>query len=251
MAKTLAPWPRKGSAVADPANLRRWDSISSRARSLAGDVAPRMITELSRDIASGLIVSVIGIAYCVSFSALIFSRELAPGIPAGLNALFLGAGISGIVVALASSLPRAVGGPDTSVMAVFSALAMSVVASSSIFWSDESAIMQVLVEISFGTFVTGIAMLGLGLLRLSVVVRFIPFSVVAGFLAASGCLLIAGAFRVSTQLEASPGNFISAATQPSPAGQKLWLAVLFALVLHAIRLRCRHLFGFRSGSVSR
>jgi hypothetical protein len=124
MAKTLAHWPRKGSAVADPANFRRWDSISTRARSLAGDVAPRMIAELSRDITSGLIVSVIGIAYCVSFSALIFSGELAGGIPVGLNAIFLGAGISGIVVALASSLPRAVGGPDTPVIAVFSALAM-------------------------------------------------------------------------------------------------------------------------------
>ena len=242
MAKTLASWPRKGSSVAGPPNFRRWDSISRRARSLAGDVAPRMITELSRDLASGLIVSVIGIAYCISFSALIFSGELARGIPVGLNAIFLGAGISGIVVALASSLPRAVGGPDTPVIAVFTALSMSVAAGSSIFGSEDNATTQVLIAICFATFVTGITMLGLGLLRLGVVVRFIPFSVVAGFLAASGCLLIAGAFRVSTQLEASPDNFIFAATQPSPAGQKLWLAVLFALVLHAVRLRCRHLF---------
>jgi MFS superfamily sulfate permease-like transporter len=175
MAKTLAPWPRKGSVVADPANFRRWDSLSSRARSLAGDIAPRMIAELGRDITSGLIVSVIGIAYCVSFSALIFSGELAGGLPVGLNAMFLGAGISGIVVALASSLPRAVGGPDTPVIAVFSALAMSVVASSSILGSGANATMEVLVAISFATFMTGIAMLCLGLLRLGVVVRFIPF----------------------------------------------------------------------------
>ena len=242
MSKTLAPWARRGNAVGGPANSRRWDSISAQGRGLAGDIAPTTITELCRDIASGVIGSVIAIAYCVSFSALIFSGELVQGIPVGLNAILLGAGIAGIVVALASSLPRAVGGPDTPVIAVFSALAMSVAASLSPFGSGEDATAQVLVAISFGTLVTGITVLCLGLLRLGVIICFIPFPVVAGFLAASGCLLIAGAFRVSTQLEVNQDNFIFAVTQPSPAGQKLWLAVLLAVVLHAVRLRCRHSF---------
>ena len=48
------------------------------------------------------------------------------------------------------------------------------------------------------TFVSGILLYGLGACRLGSYFRFVPSSVVGGFLTATGCFLIAGAFRMTT-----------------------------------------------------
>ena len=69
---------------------------------------------------------------------------------------------------------------------------------------------------AIATTVTGLLLLVLGLLRLGSVVRFIPFSVVAGFLAASGSLLVGGAVLGPTPVTALDGSGALASKRCSP-----------------------------------
>jgi sulfate permease, SulP family len=63
---------------------------------------------LGRDVLSGFIGAMVQIAYCISFSALIFS--ISAGFPLGLAALLMGTVITGIVVAVTTTLSPATGG---------------------------------------------------------------------------------------------------------------------------------------------
>jgi len=197
---------------------------------------------LLRDLLSGLVVSGIFIAYCVTFGALIFSGTLAAGLPLGLNSILLGAGISGIVVALFSSLPRAVGGPDTPAVAVLSVLALSVAAVHPADADPHAMVVQVLTAISITTLLTGILLFLLGAWRLGWLARFIPYSVVAGFLAASGCLLIGGAFRVATGSQFSWNRVAQVVKADPAAGERLLFALLLVASVFILRLRFRQFY---------
>src|SRR5471032_270203 len=78
-----------------------------------------------RDVFAGAICSVLSMAYCLSFAALIFSGPLAPWLATGVAVTFLSAAIGATVVALRSSFPFAIAGPDTSTSAVVATLVAS------------------------------------------------------------------------------------------------------------------------------
>jgi len=80
------------------------------------------LPSLGRDALAGVISAVVQIAYCISFSALIFQGALASGFSLGLAAIIMGTVVTGIVVALTSTLSPADAGPDTPAVAVMSVL---------------------------------------------------------------------------------------------------------------------------------
>ena len=65
------------------------------------------LPSLGRDALAGVISAVVQIAYCISFSALIFQGALASGFSLGLAAIIMGTVVTGIVVALTSTLSSA------------------------------------------------------------------------------------------------------------------------------------------------
>src|ERR1700729_3868575 len=79
------------------------------------------------DVFAGAICSVLSIAYCLSYAALIFSGPLDRFLSYGIAVTFLSAAIGGSIVALRSSLPFAVAGPDSSISVVIAALVATVV----------------------------------------------------------------------------------------------------------------------------
>jgi SulP family sulfate permease len=191
---------------------------------------------LGRNALAGLIAAVVQIAYCISFSALIFQGALASGFSLGLAALIMGTVVTGVVVALTSTLSPASAGPDTPAVAVMSVLAGSVAAALAAKGaSNEAIILNALVAISVSTLFTGVLLFGLGALRLGQWLRFIPSPVIAGFLAASGWLLITGGVEVVTQanLTLSPASW--AMLHSSVYGPQLVVGLLFALAIAFLR----------------
>jgi SulP family sulfate permease len=75
--------------------------------------------------------------------------------------------------------------------------------------SNTGIIINVLFALSLSTLFTGVLLFAVGALRLGQWLRFIPYPVVAGFLAASGLLLITGGIEVVTQtnLTLSPSSW--------------------------------------------
>jgi SulP family sulfate permease len=165
---------------------------------------------LGRDALAGVISAVVQIAYCISFSALIFQGALASGFALGLAALIMGTAVTGVVIALTSTLSPANGGPDSPAVAVMSVLAGTVAATLAAKGaSNTEIIINVLIALSVSTLFTGILLFGIGALKLGQWLRFVPYPVIGGFLAASGLLLITGGMEVVTQtnLTLSPSSW--------------------------------------------
>ena len=190
------------------------------------------------DVLAGLVAALVTIAHCLSFSVLIFHGELKTGLPFGLWAFMAGATVTGIVVALTTTLPPAIAGPRNPAVAVMSVLAgivsAQVLAAGG---SGDLAARHVLLGLTLATLVTGAALYLVGALRLGQMVRFVPYPVIGGFLAASGWLLVTGGVKVITGRNfdlASP-----ALSMPSSGLPKIALALAFALGVLALRQRVR------------
>ena len=89
----------------------------------------------------------------------------------------------------------------------------------------------VLIALSVSTLLTGILLYGVGALRLGQWLRFIPYPVIGGFLAASGILLITGGMEVVTQTELSlsPASWVP--FYSTLYGPQILIAALFALAI--------------------
>jgi sulfate permease, SulP family len=185
---------------------------------------------LGRDAMAGAISAVVQIAYCISFAALIFTGDLAGGFPLGLAGLIMGTVVTCVVIALTSTFSPVIGGPDSPAVAVMSVLAASIAtALSAKGASTPTIIVNVLVALSVSTLLTGVLLYGVGALRLGQWLRFIPYPVIGGFLAASGILLITGGAEVVTQtnLSLSPSSW--ADLYSSVYGPQILIGLLFAV----------------------
>ncbi len=181
---------------------------------------------------AGAISAVVQIAYCISFAALIFTGDLAGGFSLGLAGLIVGTVVTCLVIALTSTFSPVVGGPDSPAVAVMSVLAASIAtALAAKGASTPTIIVNVLVALSVSTFLTGILLYGVGALRLGQWLRFIPYPVIGGFLAASGLLLITGGMEVVTQtnLSLSPSSW--EVLYSNAYGPQILIGALFAVAI--------------------
>ena len=207
---------------------------------------------------AGAISAVVQIAYCISFAALIFTGDLAAGFPLGLAGLIMGTVVTCVVIALTSTFSPVIGGPDSPAVAVMGVLAASIAtALAAKGASTPTIIINVLVALSVSTLLTGILLYGVGALRLGQWLRFIPYPVIGGFLAASGILLITGGAEVVTQtnLSLSPSSW--AVLYSSVYGPQILVGLLFAVSIPvlgrfgALRRLLHHGGLRRSGGLNR
>lgn len=147
------------------------------------------------DAASAVIVACVTLAYSLSFALLIFSGPLSAGFDEGVTAALLGAGLCTLIIAACSSYPRAVGGPDSAPMAIMSVMALSLMAGAAALPQD-ALVAGIIGAMAVASAFTGALLLVLGLARLESLIRFIPYPVLAGFIAAVGWQLSVGGVRI-------------------------------------------------------
>jgi sulfate permease, SulP family len=193
------------------------------------------------DVLGGVAASVLTVTFGLSYSLLIFGGPLAPYLSYGVAATFISSAVLAAVIALGSSLPFAIGGPDSSTAAMTGILASSLV--ERITAADPSAPLlgPVLLTLAATTIVTGIVLCGFGLTRMGRAIRYVPYPVVGGFLGATGCLILLGAIRVIT------GHRLQFATLDQFANiltmSELAAACAMALVLYLTWHRSRSSLG--------
>jgi len=154
---------------------------------------------LARDAVAGLVAAIVLIANIVSFAALIFPGPLAVGAPTAIWAMLVGSGLSGMWIAWKTSLPPIATGIDSPTGAVFVLLSAS--ASNAVLaagGNTASAVQASLLILSAATLLTGALLFALGSARRGAMLRFVPHFVVAGFVVATGYLLISGGVRMTT-----------------------------------------------------
>ena len=185
-----------------------------------------------RDLLAGAICSILSVAYCLGYAALIFSGPLKHWLAYGIAATFLSAAIAAAVMALRSSLPFAIAGPDTSTSAVTATLAAAM-AARLVAEGNTNLLPPILIVIALATAATGIVLCFLGLSRTGRAIRFIPYPVIGGFLGATGWLMILGAIQVITdqRLTLTTLSEFSSALMVSKLGAGLAVAVTLQVLL--------------------
>jgi len=152
-----------------------------------------------KDIVSGVIAPIMIIATSLSYSALIFTGPLADYLPVGIGSGLIGAGLCAIVFAAGSRLPFAIAAPDSKAIAVLASLAAFVANDLLRQGRADEVGPTVLAALVAGSLVVGATSYIFGALKLGRWIRFLPYPVIGGFMAASGWLLASGAARIITR----------------------------------------------------
>jgi sulfate permease, SulP family len=187
-----------------------------------------------RDSVAGTVAAVVLIGNIVSFGALMFPGELNAGIPIAVWSMLIGGCICGVWIALTTSLPPLATGIDSptgTVLVLLSALAGARVVAGG--GSPQTAIQIVMLLFTTATLLLGALFYLLGACRWGAYFRFVPFSVANGFLAATGCFLIAGGARMVTSRTLSVGALTAPWTLADAA--KAATAILALAVLLTLR----------------
>ena len=186
------------------------------------------------DSIAGLVASIVLIANIVSFAALMFPGQLSAGIPVAIWAMLIGSCIGGLCIALMTSLPPLATGIDSPTGAVLVLLSAATAPTVLMAGGNvEAAIQTVMTVFTAASIVSGALIYGLGACRCTSYLRFIPYFVVGGFLAATGWFLIAGGVRMSVGRTLSLGGLAGAWTWVEVA--KLASAVSTLAVLLGLR----------------
>jgi len=183
-----------------------------------------------RDLFGGAISGVVSVVYCVSYAAFIFSGPLAPWLGYGIAATFISTTIGASVVALRSSVPFTIAGPDSSTSVVTATLVAAFVERLVANGATDHVLGPTLFLLALSSALVGILLCGLGLAGADRAIRFVPYPVIGGFLGATGWLMVSGASQVITDTRLAAAN-IDALLNPASLS-KLTAAAAIAVSLY-------------------
>jgi sulfate permease, SulP family len=190
-----------------------------------------------RSVSGGLVASLLSLSYAFSYGALIFSGPLRPFLGQGVAAALITAAVTATIVALTGSFRSAVAGPDSNTAALLAAM-MVILGPAMSTMPPDRAFALAMAGLSATTMITGFALLVLGWRRLGKLIRFVPYPVFAGFLAATGWLMISGAVNMATGVPLSWPNLQRLASPHTFFA--LGLVALWAATLGFVTARWRH-----------
>lgn len=142
------------------------------------------------DIFGVAVVASMSVIIAVSFTAIIYSGPLAPLLDRGIGTTLLAAGILAGVGAILFSYKATVANPQDLTAILLTGGAASIAAQMD---TGDALLATVLALLAMSALTAGATMIVLGRLRLSKIIRFIPYPVMGGFLAATGYMLTLGA----------------------------------------------------------
>ena len=192
---------------------------------------------IPRDVLAGLVTSLLTIPNCFIYAALIFRGPLQPFLGQGLGALLISGAVIACVVALTSGFRGVVAGPIAATSALL-AVMLAGLGPATAGLAPVVVLATVYAALGAATLATGVALLVLGSLRLGKAVRFVPYPVMAGFMGATGWVMIAGAVHMSTDLPltiVAMSRFVD-----FRSGSLLTAVIAFAAILFLLTRRVRH-----------
>ena len=185
----------------------------------------------------GVIIGLVVLITAISYGALIFSGPLGAFRAQGISLAIISTIISGIIFTIYSGARRVLPVPDDDTLPIL-ALALSIIATSvsanalepeNIFFTTVAAI--IVTTVSCGVF-----FLLIGGFKLGGVVQYLPYSVIGGYFAGAGWLLLLGAMKVLFNIELE--SLLDIGTVYNPDGlRKFGFCLAVALSIYA--------FGFR------
>ena len=194
------------------------------------------LLRLAPDVTAGSVSALVTLSYSVSYAVLIFSGPtLEPFLARGFRAALVAAALVAFVVALRSSFPFAIAGPDSNSSAILAVMAAGLTHSLTVaHLPGERVASTVVLMLGLTAMGSGLIVSLIGILRWGQLVRLIPYPVCGGFLAGSGFLLLAGAFKVLTGQALGWGTLSVFGEQPPLAWGTAFAVAIALLVLTRI-----------------
>ena len=190
------------------------------------------LTQIASQASAGLIVGLSAIIYSLSYGALLFSGPLGAHVGFGITAALI-TSMVGALFGMASEDGRFISGPDTNTISGMVG-ALAVVGSLGL--SSAGQVSLAMETIFLTTVVCAVAFFLLARFRLAGLVRYIPFSVMAGFLASTGWLMCSGALAIIAGTPLTLAGLANFLAQPDRPELALGLAVAASLRLLAPRI---------------
>lgn len=195
----------------------------------AGSLA--RISGLLAPLLFALIAGIDGLGTSIAFAALIFTGSVSGGFGMGVGAILMSGIALTLVIAWGSGYPASIGQvrkPNVAILAA--AISAALVSPGLVNAPEEVRIMTAFAILGSSAFTTGVFFLLSSAFGFGRLVRFMPFSVIAGFLAGSGCLMIQGAVKM---VMAGHGvTELFATEEGRQAFANLHVALIFAFILN-------------------
>ncbi len=195
----------------------------------------------AKDFVAAFVTPIGIVAKLLSFALLIFAGPLSDQLALGVGFSLIGAAAATMVFAVASDLPFAIAVPESKSVAVLVSLAGVVSAQVFAHGRPDELGPTVLAALLCAALVVGVASYLLGVLKLGRLIRFTPYPIIGGFMAASGWILATGGVRVLLR-EPLTLKTLAHVSNPDAMG-KLAAGVVLAIALRSIR-RVEHPLAF-------
>lgn len=140
-----------------------------------------------------VVLAMYSVTASLSFAALVFTGPASNGLPRGASTFLFASGLITVLLGLRTRFPVTFGVvQDTAAIVLVPAIAVLVTAGS------DAPVRDTFVVLSVSSLITGAVMWGVGRAGFAGAVRFMPTTVVAGFMAGTGWLLAKGGVDVMT-----------------------------------------------------
>ncbi|WP_299413472.1 SulP family inorganic anion transporter [uncultured Sulfitobacter sp.] len=175
---------------------------------------------------SALFVAIVSAVFAISFAAIIYKGELAPYLDRGIGLTLLGCTAIALIGAFTLSYRGSILAAQDVPAILLSGAAGTLVAVGGL--EGEVLFATVVALTIVASLATGLSAIIIGHLKLAFIARFIPYPVLAGFLASTGLLLVIGGLGVglgsSTTVESWAGYF-------ERDTMMKWIPVMIAAIL--------------------
>lgn len=149
-------------------------------------------------VTAAFIVGLDSIGFAVALAALMFSGELASGLAMGITAVLASSIVLSLTVGTLSQLRTNIAGAQDIGAAILAVTLVSAVAG----LAPDARVPTAFAIIAASTLATGILLFVIGSLGAGRFVRYFPLEVLAGFMAATGCLLLMGGVAMVAHVDA-------------------------------------------------
>lgn len=187
-------------------------------------------------VTAALIAGLDSIGFAVALAALMFSGDLSPGLAMGITAVLACSIVMSLTAGTLSHLRTSIASAQDIGAAVLAVTLASVVSA----LDPQARVPTAFAIIAASTLATGLLFFAVGALKAGRLVRFFPLEVLAGFMAATGFLLLMGGVAMVAKV---PANFIGM-LQVTSQGQVMLLlpAILLAALIYVAMQHFRRPF---------
>jgi sulfate permease, SulP family len=147
-------------------------------------------------IIAGVVAGILAITFMFSYSAVMFTEDLAIYVPRATGGMLFGGVVIAVMVSLFGAIRGAVALPQDNPTAIIAVMVGIMVPALTGADSGELVFVHVAAVIFISTLLAGIVFFILGHWHLAGLVQYIPYPVIGGFLAGTGWLLFKGSFSV-------------------------------------------------------